>query len=335
MASPDAKPLAFKFKFVRNGREIGFGSKKGTIGPNGLQLDALPIGFDEIAETAYRDKRLILALDPRGPAVQGLQKVLAGKTTLALSISGAQARDLKRRIDQRNSARDADRHRRQLAAEGKDGLFRTVPCIHCQSTLDLSEMGQAIYIYCPYCETTLTNDGRVVANGDRYTVCDECRLFGRVQGYTEFYFYFLVLAYGFSMKRRHVCDSCAQRMFTKTLLVNLIFLLGIPSAIWVKIKSMLGRDATYPKLAKANTLARKGQYAEAAPLYQWIYQTYPDHPGLLRNEALAHFNGKDVSGAMEYLNRSLRACPNYAPARQSMQRLNAMLSQAAAGQARQ
>jgi tetratricopeptide (TPR) repeat protein len=335
MPQSAATPLAFKFKFVRDGHEIGLRSKKGIIGPTGLQLDALPIAFDEIAETASRDNRLILALDPRSPVVQALQKVLAGNTTLALSISGAQARDLKRRIDQRNSARDADRHRQQLAAEGKDGLFRTAPCTHCQSTLDLSEMGRSSYVYCPYCETTLTGDGRVVASGDRYTVCDECRLFGRVQGYTEFYFYFLILAYGFSWKRRHVCDSCAQRMFTKTLLVNLVFLLGIPSAIWVKIKSMMGRDATYPKLAKANSLARKGQYSEAAPLYQRIYQTYPDHPGLLRNEALAHFNGKDVSGAMEYLNRALRACPTYAPAGESMQRLNAMLSQVAAGPSRQ
>jgi hypothetical protein len=331
MMPSDAAPLAFKYKYVRNGHELGFRSKQGTISPGALQLDAQQVSFDEIADTAYRDNRLMLALDPRSPARQALAKVLTSDGVLALAISGALARDMKRRIDRHNSARSADGHRRQLAAAGRDSLFRAAPCPVCGATIDFSETNPSSYLYCPYCESLLAPGNRVIAHGDQYAVCDECRLFGRIQGYTEFYFYFLLIVYGFSWKRRFVCDSCAQRMFTKTLLVNLIFLLGVPPAIWIKIKSLMGRDPSYGQIAKANTLASKGNFAEADPIYRAISQTYPEHPGLLRNAALAHFNGKDVPGAMDLLNRALRACPNYGPAGESMRRLQTMLAQAAVG----
>jgi predicted Zn-dependent protease len=328
MTQNAAPSVAFKFKLVRNGHEVGYRSKQGALGLDSLQLDGQIIPFAEVADTAARDNRLVLVLRSESPARLALQKQLTPSGALPLAISGGHALDIKRAIDRNNSAQAADDHYRKLLGQARGAEFRAAPCTHCQATLDLTEAGQPRYIYCPYCETLLAGTGQPIADGDHYAVCDECRLFGRIQGYTEFYFYFLLVVYGFSWKRRHVCDSCADKMFRKTLLVNLVFLLGVPSAVWIKIKSLVDRDPSYGELAQANTLAAKGQVAEAQLLYEAIARTYPDHPGILRNIGLAYFNAKNTAGAQDYLTRALHACPTYAPAQQSLSRLQAMLTQA-------
>ena len=146
-------------------------------------------------------------------------------------------------------------------------------------------------------------------------------MFDRVRGYTEFYFYFLVIAYGFSMKRRHVCDNCADSIFRKTLLLNLIFILGVPSSIYLKLKSLSGREPLLRELAKANALARKGRFKEAAPIFKRLQSKYPDHPGLLLDEGLGYLQGKNYNSAFEQFKRALSACNNYLPVLQLIQRI--------------
>jgi tetratricopeptide (TPR) repeat protein len=153
-------------------------------------------------------------------------------------------------------------------------------------------------------------------------------MFDRVRGYTEFYFYFLLVAYGFSMKRRFVCDNCADSIFRKTLLRNLIFLLGVPSSIYLKLKSITGREPFLRELAKANTLARKGRYKEAAPIFAKLQSKYPEHPGLLLDEGMGYLMGKNYSGAVGQFNRALMSCNNYLPALRLMQQIQNPSNQA-------
>jgi tetratricopeptide (TPR) repeat protein len=146
-------------------------------------------------------------------------------------------------------------------------------------------------------------------------------MYDRVRGYTVFYFYFLLVVYGYSLKRRFVCDTCAADLAKKALLLNFIFLLGIPSSIYMWIKSAAGRDPYFQDLAKANKLARKGKYQQADEIYDRLFSLYPEHPGLLMNKGLGHLHGGDGSGAAGFLTRSLKACGNYLPTRQIIQRL--------------
>jgi tetratricopeptide (TPR) repeat protein len=171
------------------------------------------------------------------------------------------------------------------------------------------------YVYCRYCETVFAakKGKEIITRGSTYHECDECGMFGRIRGYTEFYFYFLLVAYGFSYKERYLCDSCAHRMFVKTLLTNLIFILGVPSSIYAKLKSLTGREAGLKKLGRASALSRAGKYQQAAPIYQQIYQKHPEHPGLRMNEGIGHLRGNDVQGAMRCFEQSLKACGNYLP----------------------
>ena len=123
------------------------------------------------------------------------------------------------------------------------------------------------------------------------------------------------------MKRRFVCDNCADKIFRKTLLLNLIFLLGIPSSIYLKIKSLTGRDPFLSDLAKANALARKGRYQEAAPIFTKLKSKYPEHPGLLLDEGMGCLAGKNYSNAVGYFKSALISCNNYLPALQVLQRI--------------
>jgi hypothetical protein len=146
-------------------------------------------------------------------------------------------------------------------------------------------------------------------------------MYDRVRGYTIFNFYFLLVVYGYSVKRRFVCDTCATRLAQRALLVNLLFLLGVPSAVYMWIKSQTGREPYFQDLAKANKLALKGRYQEADEIYDRLFSQYPDHPGLLMNKGLGHLHGKDGSGGMGFLGRSLRACANYLPSMQLIRRI--------------
>lgn len=48
---------------------------------------------------------------------------------------------------------------------------------------------------------------------------------------------------------------------------------------------------------------------------------HPEHPGLLLNQSLGHFLGKDTPGGVEHLRHALRACGNYVPALSLAERL--------------
>ncbi len=139
-------------------------------------------------------------------------------------------------------------------------------------------------------------------------------MFDHIRPYTEFYFYFLLLVYGFSYKQVHLCHSCAHKTFLKTLGLNLIFIIGVPSAIWLKVKSMMNRNPQFEGLAKANALAKAGRPMDAEPYFQQVLAQNPRHPAVLMNRAIGQINGGDKNGAVACLQESLRACNHYLPA---------------------
>ena len=313
--------LPFKFHFVKEGQAGGLWAKSGTASADALDLDGEQIRYEDIAHTTCRDKRLMLALAPTAQLGAKTAKVFQKERFLVLDVQRGQARDLERHIDRFSSAISAERHRQELAAAGDESLYRVVTCPHCAATIDVSGLDRTRYVYCRYCESILDKGEGMVFLGDGYRVCGECRFFGRVQSYHEFNFYFLIIVYGVSYGRRYLCDACAVRQAKRALLRNFIFLLGVPSAVYMWVNAVSGRVPELKELAQANALARKGEAQQADAIYGRLLQRYPEHPGLLLNQSMGHLRGGEPLEGAGYLNRSLGACSNYLPAFQLVHRL--------------
>jgi hypothetical protein len=305
--------LPFKFRYVRNGYAQGLFAQKASLDPNHIILGKDTLKYDDIVDTTARGQRIVLVLSSTADLSPTLSKSLAGESVIVLEISGAQAKDVERLIDRISSQKAIEQRRHELLQLGKSDLLRTVSCPECAAAIDLTDFDRTPHIYCRFCESLFQENQPILTKGDTYRICDECGMFDRVKGYTEFYFYCLILVYGFSYKRRYMGDHCAHNLSWKMFWINLIFLLGVPVAIYNKIKSMMGRNPTLHQLSCANALAKKGQYQKAQPIYNQLYQHHFEHPGVLMNEGMGHLIGKDVDGAVRCWRRSLHSCSNYHP----------------------
>jgi hypothetical protein len=322
-----AADLRFKFRYVSGGQVIGLFSQNGTATVQGLILGEDSLSYHEIVDTTVRDDRLLLVISPGRKWSKKLAKVLIDGKGVAIEVYKVEAADLERHINRNCSRWRAEANRQRLINIGKGDLFYFQVCPECRAIIDLSELDQSLYIYCRFCETVFTQKREIITKGEVYRICNECGMFDRVRGYTEFYFYFLLIAYGFSMKRRHVCDNCADAIFRKTLLLNLIFILGVPSSIYLKLKSLAGREPYLRELAKANALARKGRYMDAVPIFTRLQSKYPKHPGLLMNEGMGYLIGKNYDIAFGKFKQALMACSNYLPVLRLMHRIQNASSQ--------
>jgi len=305
--------ITFKFQYIYKGGVTIGPTKKGKATEQELILGKDILTYDHILDTTVRDNRLILAISTKAQVGKELSKALIDGSAVGIEVYGVKALELEKFIDRICSARETEKNRRRLVRKGKGKLFRTSSCPECSATIDLSELDKTRYVYCRFCETIFVEKQYIATRGSVYRVCDECSMFDRVRGYWEFYFYFFVLFMGSSSKRRYVCDNCAGVIFYKTFFLNLLFVLGVPASIYLKIKSLTGRDPYLRRLAKANALAKKGRYLEASPIYDELRSEYPEHPGLLMDEGLGHMLGGDTEGAVACFEQSLKACSNYIP----------------------
>ncbi len=324
---PAAKELNFKFRFVRTKYAVGVFAKKAVATDQALILDQESIDYSDIRDSTCRDQRLAFILSPNASLGEKTRKSLQGENVLVLEVSQIKAMELKKLIDRASSAIQTEKHRQELVKAGKAERFHSVMCSNCQATIDLSDFNRTTYVYCRYCESLIKYNGEVVTPGDSYRICDECGMFDRVRDYTLFNFYFLLVVYGYSVRRIHVCDNCAVRMARLALLRNLLFILGVPSAIYMWVKAVASRDKSLQALATANALARKGKFKEADEIYVQFSGPYPEHPALLRNRSLGHLFGNNVNAAMSLLSRSLKSCNNYLPSLQLARRIKQVASE--------
>ena len=307
----------FSFRYVLPGETI-FGKRDGAIGRT-LTLDDTDVPWDQLLETVVRENRLGLVLGIGVKTGKRLGKYLSDGRVVVISPAGMSAGQLKRALDRRISVLEAEQRRAQLIAEGQEHLVRSVECPVCKATVDLSGLEPTRYVYCRFCESIFADAPKHVTDGRVHRTCEECGMFDRIQSYPEFYFYFLLVVYGFSYKQRFLCDSCAHQLFFKTLLANFLFVVGIPVSVWVKVKSLRGREPMFDALPDGNHHAKAGHYQEAVPIYKRLLHKHPDHPGILTNQALAQLHGGHEQAAGETLARALAACNSYLPALQLLQ----------------
>jgi hypothetical protein len=153
-------------------------------------------------------------------------------------------------------------------------------------------------VYCPFCHTLGTMDalaGPIKAEA-QYRLCDQCGMYSKPRKFTIFYFYFLLVLYGFYQKETWRCPACMRPEAWKMLFGNLLFVIGVPVALVQLFRSYGGTDIgrLFAGLDSANLKARQGNLAGAIEAYRRILTEHPVAAGIKYNIGLAALSKNDL-----------------------------------------
>lgn len=302
-------PYEFKFKFVNaEGQEEGFLSKKASFDGELLVLDEASIPVAALLEVDHRGNRMILGFvtDEDQPS------------HIVFAITSGSAPKLKELLGRARSEAWAKARREQLEKEGRGHEYHEVNCPHCDAVIDLTGKPESPQVSCDFCHTVGTIDDAdgVIREESQYRLCDSCGMYSKPRKFTIFYFYFLLVVYGFRSSSTWRCPACMRPEAWKMLFGNLIFVLGVPVAIVQLIRSYGGTDigSLYPGLDSANLKARGQNLEGAIAGYRKILEKQPNAAGVKYNIALAFLQRNELDNAAQMLEASLADCANYRPA---------------------
>jgi hypothetical protein len=185
-------------------------------------------------------------------------------------------------------------------------------------------------ISCQFCHCVATVEG-ARPEEKQYRLCDECGRYSKPRQFTIFYFYFLLVIYGWTSRSTWRCPGCMRKEAWKMLFGNLIFVLGVPVAITQLIRSY-GSDQVLGKfkgLDTGNLKARRGNVNGALQQYEAIMDRVPYAAGIKYNLATALLASGDPEKAAQVYELALDDCSNYAPAYQQLRALYAQLGRKA------
>lgn len=305
-------PIRFKFHWVdENGTATGFLAKKGALDQETLTLDDVQIPAAVIMDVEIRGQYLIIAV------------MTEEDEASQLVIQTGKAKELKAELGRIRSSFWADAHRKHLEEKGLGHTFRRVICPACASVIDLTDMDDTPQVSCGFCNTISTlergvpDDGESSAVSERgYQLCDECGMYSKPRQFTIFYFYFLVVFYGWRYHTTWRCPGCMRGEAWKMLFGNLLFILGVPVALVQLFRSYGGTDigGLFRGLDKANLLARKGDLEGAIRTYRTMLDHSPVSAGVKYNIGLALLQQQRQSDAARIFESALADCSNYEPA---------------------
>ncbi|MDP7276617.1 MAG: tetratricopeptide repeat protein [Planctomycetaceae bacterium] len=307
--TPTPEPQRFKFRWLKeDGSEAAFSrKKKGSFDGETLVLDDISVPASQIiAVEAYEGRLVMSFVSPDGTVDS------AGFRAYKIS-----ATDLKLDVDVARSGMWAEMTREKMTAAGRGAWFRTIRCPQCRATLDLSEMEDTPQVYCHFCETlsTVEQSGGILDEHD-FGLCEECGMFSRPRKFTIFYFYFLLVVWGWHSSVTNRCPACMRGNAWKMLFGNLPFVLGVPTAVVQLFRCYGGKitGSVTAGLDDANLKARKGDVLAALQSYGRILEQVPWSAGIKYNVALALLQQNEIERAAESLRLALKDCANYAPA---------------------
>jgi hypothetical protein len=299
----------FKFHFLNDdGEQASFLAKKGHLSDEELVLDGDSFPIGAIIDTDVRGQFLVLSL-----ATEGEPTVIVIKT--------AQADALKSDLGVLRSDVFAAQRQKELTEKGEGQRFRKLLCPNCRATLDLTDMPETPQVHCEFCHTISNvadpHDHDSAADPeDGYRLCDECGMYSLPRKFTIFYFYFLLVVYGWSSRETWRCPGCMRGEAWKMFFGNLIFVLGVPVALIQLFRAYGGADggARIRGLDSANLKASNGDVEAAVLAYKEILGEHPVSAGVKYNIALAFLHQERIEEAVKILEFSLADCSNYLPA---------------------
>lgn len=305
----DASIIKFKYQLLNNkGQPTGMTRSKGTFDGKTLSLKNHTIHVENILHAEARFDRLLLA----GRDGDGKE------SAFGIVCGAAPAKQLARAIGRAGTGARAEQRRAALRAQGREHEFNVVECVHCNALVDLSGFADSPQAWCSACGSLFTRDGTGPADEGKYHHCDSCGFYSQPQDFTEFYFYFLLVVYGFRYQKHHFCHTCMRAKAWMMFGVNLPFVLGVPVAVTQLGRSYFGgssRSATFKGLDKANALAKKRRADEAAREYESILERHSMCGGIYFNEALAFIRTGQFDQAITAADNALLVAANYIPAR--------------------
>lgn len=321
-ATPES-PLAFKFHWLDDkGNQVGMRRKAGSFDGATLKLDETAIPIGAILDVFVRENKMVLSA----------AKADGAATALFMPSSAAVAESLKKSIDIARSHVWAERHRDELVAKNRGQAFRSAACPHCGAVSILTGMPSTPQVYCQFCQTLSTSGGSAepVAGEQHFRLCEQCGMYSKPRKFTIFYFYFLLVVYGFWSKSTWRCPGCMRGEAWKMFFGNLVFVLGAPVAIVQLFRAYGFTDISGPfkGLDRANLLARKGDFLRALEQYREIQSRAPNCAGLNYNLGLALLTQGEKQQAAEAFAVALADCANYTPAYQLLKGLYAELGEA-------
>jgi len=303
------EPVQFKFKWINEqGQETGFLRKRGEFKNDTLHLDTTELPTAALLDVVIRDNRMGITVLTKEGGSQGF----------GISVSGGvSARNLKKWIDVSRSSHWAKSHKEALEKKGEGHHYREETCPECHATLILSRMPHTPQLYCHFCDALMTvGDPKAVPVGERaLKLCDSCGMFSKPRKFTIFYFYFLLVVYGWRQQITWRCPACMRGDAWKMLFGNLMFILGVPVAITQLIRSYGGDIAGGPfkGLDSANLKARKGDFTGAIGKYRNILGQIRRSAGIKYNIGLGLLKEQPKLAA-ESFESALQDCANYQPA---------------------
>lgn len=317
------QPLEFRFHWLNDqGQQQGFLRKKGSFDGETLALDDVEIPAAAIAHVESRDNRMAMtAMTADGKPA----------TVMLMPATRKDTDRIKTALDIARSDVWAKMHRDDLVKQGRGHAYRDAQCPQCGATLILTDFPQTPQLFCRFCQalSTVSADADPAPGEQHLRICDECGMFSKPRRFTIFYFYFLLVAYGYRYRMTWRCPACMRGDAWKMLFGNLIFVLGVPVALTQLFRSYGGTDFAGPfkGLDAGNIRARKGDFGGALDQYRAILERVPCSAGINYNLGLALRHQGDAARAADAFAAALENCSNYTPAYAHLRELYADLGE--------
>lgn len=303
------EPYRFKFHWLdENGNQKGMFRKKGQLDGEVLTLEETEIPIPAILQAQTVENRMLLTVPTGAEEYASL---------LFMPSSKSITDELKKRIDIGRSRTWAVHHKEQLTSAGRGNAYRDAVCPACTATLVLSDMPVTPQVYCHFCDSLSTIDQSPPQGEAKLGLCDECGMYSQPIRYSVFYFVFLLVVYWFKHGKAKKCRACMRSDAWKMLFGNLIFVLGVPNAIYQLIRSYSGGsiiEGVYAGLNSANIAARKANWGKATAGYRKVLESAGVSAGVKYNLGLALENAGSPDQAARSFELALDDCANYAPA---------------------
>lgn len=319
------EPFEFKFHWLnQDGAATSMFRKRGQFDGETLTLEGTEIPAAVIVQSLVRDSRIVLSVvtgDEEEPIAH-----------LLFQPSSKQATDeLKSLLDIARSRCWARHHRETLKAKGLEHAYREEHCPVCSATLILTDMPRSPQVYCHFCDslTTIEETETLVKNEHVFKICEECGMYSQPRKFTIFYFYFLLVIYGWWSKATWRCPVCMRKEAWKMLFGNLPFVLGVPVAI-TQLTRCYTSDAVsgaFKGLDTGNIRARNGNVVGALDLYRRILERVPHSAGVKYNLGMALLAQGDRERAADTFELALEDCSNYVPAYHQLKSLYLQLGE--------